>query len=657
MAAVTRVLQHVLQRSANVQSCLYRELCGLIRIVRVSLFGLMFVSAVGLRAADSPAAAAGRPAVAQAQSFADAPTTNSRRAAAQTSTRRVFGGLARGGPVFSSSGSWYLSAEDRYLYRLEPGSLRTVQRVALPGRPTNALTVAPWGTVYVGLENGGLMAVSEAGREVFRIRPEYSRALPFALGADGELVVAYPDSRVLRAYGSSGVLLWSVALSDVPVLPPVVSFHGDIVIATADRRLHRIGSGGARYNHTELDSTPRLVAAPAEFVPPGNGSTPSSSVDVLVVLSDRVLFMGRDGQGSAPLKLNWGDLRELHQLDSNSFVGRRSDGQAVYISWQQQLELAEDVVWLSSVGGAPLLGLRNGGLMLFSPVHGVRSRAPIEEGRGFTRGAYAYGHVLMAAENWGVYGLRVGGNGFGAGLPSGSQTGEAGWIATRGDYAATGRPQSVVFRTQGPAEWRRIPDFLYLEDMLNGESASGRRDLLAELRQRYRPGRAGPDIIYLRHILEALATEAYFNPIRRDGLIRNDFPWARAEALRLLGARPDYRTRSLLIRAGTVERNLEVRMVVLEQLSNVGIDPDLQSANLALRYLKEAAGRRPHEPLAAEALRTLRILRRIEGEKVDPVLREAYRVISEQDFSRELREESLRGAREIDQSEIDSYTE
>ncbi len=577
-------------------------------------------------------------------------SAETRTTSVATPTRRILGGMVRGGPVFSSSGSWYLSAEDRYLYRLEPGSLQTVHRVALPGRPTEALTAAPWGTVYVGLENGTILAVSEAGRVVFRIRPERSRALPFAVGADGELVVAYPESPVLRAYGPSGVLLWSVELSDVPILPPVVTFHGDIVVATADRRLHRVGSGGARWSHRELDGTATLLVAPSA----GSTATPA---DLIVVLSDRLMPLDRAGKADTMLRLEWSDLRELRQLDTGSFVGYRSGGQAVYISPQQQYSLADDVVWMSAAGGAPLLGLRNGGLMLFSPVYGIRSRAPIEEARGFVRGAQAHGHVLMAAENWGVYGVRVGLDGFGASVSPAAGARETGWIAARGDFAATGRPQGVVFRRAGPAEWRGIPDFLYLEEILRSESAADRRELLAELQQRYRPGRAGADNVYLRYILESLAAEVYFNPIRRDGMIKNDFPWARAEAIRLLGARPDARTRSFLLRAGAVERNREVRVVLLEQLSNVGFDPDLLVGQLSLRYLKEEAGPRPYEPLAATALGALRSLRSIEGEKVDPLLREAYRVVSEQDFPRELREDSLRRAREIDQSGIDSYTE
>ncbi|MFN2311269.1 MAG: hypothetical protein ABR590_04350 [Spirochaetia bacterium] len=567
----------------------------------------------------------------------------------------------RGGPVFAPSGSWYLSAEDRYLYRLAPGSLSTTQRVPLPGRPTQALTVAPWGTVYVGLENGSVIAISEAGREVFHIRPEYSRAFPFALGPDGELVVAYPESTVLRAYGPSGVLLWSVVLSDAPILPAVVTTNGTIVVATADRRLHRIGPGGARIHERELESVPTFVLAPSGMSVSGDGG--HGTADLLVLLSDRLLFLGQDGQGEVDrqadvvLEPEWSDLCELQQLDVNSFVGLRAGGQAVYLSRQQQLTLAENVVWTSSVAGAPLLGLRNGALMLFSPVHGIRSRAPIEEARGFIRGAHAYGHVLMAAENWGVYGVRVGIDGFGSGLAAATRAAEAGWIAPRGDYAATGRPSGVVFQRAGRAEWRTVPDFLYLEDILQSDSASGRRELLAELQQRYRPGRAGSDIVYLRYILETLAVEAYFNPIRRNGTIQNDFPWARAEALRLLGARSDYRTRSFLLRAAAVERNRQVRVVVLEQLMNAGFDPELDAARRALSYLKEEAGSRPYEPLAMAALRTLRLLRRIEGEKVDPLLREAYRVVSERNFSRELREDSLRRAREIDQSGIDSYTE
>ncbi|TVR88570.1 MAG: hypothetical protein EA428_11635, partial [Spirochaetaceae bacterium] len=318
-----------------------------------------------------------------------------RTIAVEAHTRRVFGGLVRGGPVFSPSGSWYLSAEDRYLYRLEPGSLRTVHRVPLPGRPTDALTVAPWGTVYVGLENGGVIAISEAGRVVFRVRPEYHRALPFAIGADGELVLSYPESRVLRAYAPSGVLLWSVVLSDVPVLPAVITSHGDIVVVTADRRLHRIAPGGARHSPVELDALPTVLLAPMGL--PASLGTGRSRPDVLVVAGNRLLLVGRGGQAETILELDWNDLHELQQLDANSFLGLRRGGQAVYISWQQQLTLAENVVWISSVAGTPLLGLRNGALSLFSPVHGIRGRAPIEEAGGFIGGTQAHGHVLMAA--------------------------------------------------------------------------------------------------------------------------------------------------------------------------------------------------------------------------------------------------------------------
>ncbi len=569
-----------------------------------------------------------------------------RSSAVDAHTRRVFGGLVRGGPVFSPSGSWYLSAEDRYLYRLEPGSLGTVHRVPLPGRPTDALTVAPWGTVYVGLENGGVIAISESGRVVFRIRPEYHRALPFAIGADGELVLSYPESRVLRAYAPSGVLLWSIVLSDVPVLPAVITSHGDIVVVTADRLLQRISPGGARHRPVELDALPTVLLAPMGL-PASLGST-NSRPDVLAVVGDRLVLVDRDGQANTILRLEWSDLLELQQLDANSFLGLRRGGQAVYISWQQQLTLAENAAWMSSVAGAPLLGLRNGGLSLFSPVHGIRTRAPIEEAGGFIGGTQAHGHVLMAAENWGVYGVRVGVEGFRSSQRGGAQGADAGWTAPRGNYAAQGRPHGVVFRREGPAEWRAIPDFLYLEDILRGESSAGRRELLKELERRYQPGRAGSDIAYLRHLLESLGGEAYFSPIRRDSMIRNDFPWARAEAVRIMGKRPDTRTRNFLLRLGAVERNREVRVAILEQLLQLGHDPELGGAHLALRYLKEEAGPRPYEPLATAALSALRSLRSIEGEKLDPLLREAYRVVSEQNFSRELREDSLRRAREIE---------
>lgn len=98
------------------------------------------------------------------------------------------------------------------------------------------------GTSYIGTENGFLMAINRAGRELWRRKIDGPlRATP-AIGWDGRVFVA--TDTTIFAFTPGGTRLWSGRIPSAPMTDPVVDGEGKVVMVLSQGRIGWISPYG-----------------------------------------------------------------------------------------------------------------------------------------------------------------------------------------------------------------------------------------------------------------------------------------------------------------------------------------------------------------------------------------------------------------------------
>lgn len=169
----------------------------------------------------------------------------------------VPGGLVVVPPLLGPNDDVYLLCEDRYVYRVNSDG-ELVFRANLMRKPVHG-AVASDGSVIAALETGEVVAVSPAGRILFRTQRRYEAPWAPLVGLEGLIHVAYPSGR-LEVRNRGGRMLWSAEVVDGISSPPV-SVGGVTLIGTRGGRLVALDRFGASLWEAWLGTEATALAA------------------------------------------------------------------------------------------------------------------------------------------------------------------------------------------------------------------------------------------------------------------------------------------------------------------------------------------------------------------------------------------------------------
>jgi outer membrane protein assembly factor BamB len=134
------------------------------------------------------------------------------------------------------------------------------------GKLTPHVTRSREGTCYLYRNDGSLIAVNRAGRELWKFKPSRtgneSIAGPVVSGWDGRIFVTLGGA--VYCYTASGNRLWSAELGHRPVLGPLSGPAGGLLMALENGEL-------AEISHLGVLRKQRLGELPAALVPAENG--------------------------------------------------------------------------------------------------------------------------------------------------------------------------------------------------------------------------------------------------------------------------------------------------------------------------------------------------------------------------------------------------
>ena len=133
------------------------------------------------------------------------------------------------------------------------------------GKLAPYITRSREGTSYVYREDGFLIAINRAGRELWRVRPEIGEtrkgretlSSPIVSGWDGRIFV--PSGRKMYCYTASGYKLWSAELDHTPVVGPLLDKSGGLVMALENGDLAEISPFGGVWTIVLGEVPPAMV--------------------------------------------------------------------------------------------------------------------------------------------------------------------------------------------------------------------------------------------------------------------------------------------------------------------------------------------------------------------------------------------------------------
>jgi len=143
-----------------------------------------------------------------------------------------------------------------------------------------------------------------------------------------------------------------------------------------------------------------------------------------------------------------------------------------------------------------------------------------------------------------------------------------------GDATTSPPTRSAGASRSGGYAGPRNPSALrrYADAVLSGDSHRQRSDLLDTLRSRLAGGRLFAEVAVMREILEDLSLEAFSDPVLRGGIVQNDFPAVRREAVTLLGELGDRSSRGVLVRVVRSDPDVTVVSAALAATARTGRD-------------------------------------------------------------------------------------
>jgi outer membrane protein assembly factor BamB len=140
------------------------------------------------------------------------------------------------GILAGPDGSIYATSEDSFYKVTGLGGNVTILQNDLPAKTTSSPTMGPGGTIYVGCEDGRLLALDGEGNVKWTFTTEAMIIGAPAVAADGKVFVGSTDGKVY-CLDANGNALWqwtsprAAAGSSAIVAPPTLAVDGSVLVA------------------------------------------------------------------------------------------------------------------------------------------------------------------------------------------------------------------------------------------------------------------------------------------------------------------------------------------------------------------------------------------------------------------------------------------
>jgi outer membrane protein assembly factor BamB len=168
--------------------------------------------------------------------------------------RQAAGGVVLGTP--SARPQSVVVALDSGVVKAYSGSGELLWNFAVRGSLCPYVTRSREGITFICSTDGILIAVNNAGRELWRAKVSGVLTGPIVMGWDGRAFV--PTGRKISCYTSSGTLLWTNDLGSGISVGPLLDQNGCILLALENSRLIRITPFGI-VNFWKLPSVPVVL--------------------------------------------------------------------------------------------------------------------------------------------------------------------------------------------------------------------------------------------------------------------------------------------------------------------------------------------------------------------------------------------------------------
>ena len=539
--------------------------------------------------------------------------------------RASTGGKIRGRPVASMSGTVYVLSEDRHMYALDESTGSVSWRAFLGGRVWDSLCIGADGTVYTVLKDGDLLAVGRGGGIAWKYK---AKGLPVGNPAaikDGTVYFAL-DTGTLYAVSHTGRERWRVDLPAQPVTGPVVGINGDIYIGTNDRRVFAVRPWG------EMSWSALLAGVPNDPAIAPDGTivygTDFGSIVALNPKGDILWDIVTDQPFLSPVL---GDSRILVATTGGVVSAIENDGTLLWRSIAGERLSGT----LSLTAGNDLIAFSNRGFLLRFRDDGQLVEKFDVRKSGSLFGVTPAGKYVFGRDDWLVYTYQ-------GSLPAGT-----GWPQPGGNPQHT----SDGMVLSGAEAWLEAygddAEYLYLHHLINNGAPELKERVLSEIAAGIREGGVIPP--YYRVFLEDLASEGTIRADLEYGAVKNDLPWVRGEAVRLLGEVGTLQSADLLVRLLTYEYDTQVQRRLITAMASLMTDRN-GNATAAISGLIRAdlSGRETPDPrLAGSALAALESFYRYHGdmphETGTALLFEIYRGA----YSRQIRQNALEVMRQL----------
>lgn len=536
--------------------------------------------------------------------------------------RFVAGGATAGNGAFSSSGTFYFAADDRYLYAVDRNGTM-IWRTDLGRRPGGSVAVGADGAILATLDRGALVSLNPDGRLIWRAQITDGRPFPPVLLLNGMIITVRRPS-TLEARTHAGRLIWSVDLSATVSAPPVAAGEGTLVVGTDEGELVRVSVDGRIERRRYLGEVPSQIVAADESIV--FGSTNGRIIGVDLSLEPR----WRADVGSAIRDVRVAATGDLYATSDDGTLTRVTpDGE---IAWKVQpgsqairsVVVAEDV--LAASGNGVLTRYRRDGALIWQMILPDR---PIE----IT--APPSGGALVTTESWVTYAYDI------EFVPSGAWSERRGGPERRGvgPDAGSGRVRLDAFR--GSA------DYLALRGLLVAGGQSEQTVAMARIADRIaREGNLAGEYPYLLELSETVAGSPYFGQLAQSGP-KAAPRRAREQAIEVIAAIGDLESVRYLARLLRYEPDPTMQAAVLEAMGRLGAPVDEELATRLSQIVRRDVARGPSDALGLAVSRFVDAIDSYRGGYLHPSIADTLLAIAQANYSRGVREEALETLRRL----------
>lgn len=536
--------------------------------------------------------------------------------------RFVAGGATAGNGAFSSGGTFYFAADDRYLYAVDRNGTM-IWRTDLGRRPGGSVAVGNDGAILATLDRGMMVALNPDGRLIWRAQITDGRPLAPVLLSNGVIVTVRRPS-TLEARTHAGRLLWSTDLSAPVSAAPVGAGEGTLIVATTEGELVLVSVDG------RIERRRYVGEVASQIVATGEGIILGSTNGRIVAVDADLEPRWRADVGSAIRDVRVSATGDLYATSDDGALTRVTPEGV--IAWRTQ---SGSGAVRSLVVSDNILAASEDGVLTRYGRDGARVWQMILPDRPIEITAPPSGGVLVTTESWVTYAYDM------AFTPSGAWPERRGGPGRRGVGPAAGSGRVALDTFRGSA------DYLALRGLLFAGGQSEQTVAMAGISARVaREENLAGEYPYLLELSESVAGSPYFGQLAQSGP-KAAPRRAREQAIEVIGAIGDLESTRFLARLLRYEPDPTMQAAVLAAMGRLGTPVDEELAARLSQIVRRDVARRPSDVLGLAISRFVDTIDSYRGGYLHPDIADTLLAIARANYARTVREEALATLRRL----------